>query len=108
MSGNVWTCPEGAPFADGLHAEGGGESIDDNHQDILDLVDRFGLSVELRPFNKDLDGATLYQGKRSTIADFVAHDPALEMDYVPFNDALLKAAGDIDPAHPEAFYWPAF
>jgi monoamine oxidase len=92
-----------APFTDGLHAEAGGESIDDNHEDILGLVDRFGLSVEQRPFNKELNGATFYQGKRWKTADFAAQDPTVEMDYVRFNDALLKAAVGLDPAHPEAF-----
>jgi len=91
------------PFTDGLHAEAGGESIDDNHEDILGLVDRFGLSVEQRPFNKEINGATFYQGKRWKTADFSAQDPAVEMDYLRFNDALLQAAVGLDPAHPEAF-----
>src|ERR1700724_3754817 len=34
----------GVPFDSGLHAEVGGESIDDNHGAIRDLLHRFGIA----------------------------------------------------------------
>ena len=45
-----WTRAHGVttPFTGGLHAEGGGESIDDNHDRIQALITRFGLQTERR------------------------------------------------------------
>src|SRR6478672_3362075 len=54
----------GEAFSGGLHAEAGGESIDVDHTDLLDLLDRFGLSTEDRPSDKILDGLTSWEGRR--------------------------------------------
>lgn len=36
----------GGPFSAGLHAEAGGESIDDDHHDLLALLDRFSIPTD--------------------------------------------------------------
>ncbi|MFO0757619.1 MAG: FAD-dependent oxidoreductase [Byssovorax sp.] len=92
-----------APFTEGLHAEGGGESIDDNHGDIQAMAKRFGLPLEARPVDKELGGATYYKGKRWKTDDFAAQSPAVEKDYIRFGDAVANIAEGLDPAHPEDF-----
>lgn len=100
VGGRVRTLRE--PFADGLHAEGGGESIDVDHTDLLALVERFGLSTEDRPPNKVLDGATWFRGRRRPTASFVAEDGgAVGADYERFYAALDELGASIDPEHPE-------
>ncbi|HEY7938203.1 MAG TPA: FAD-dependent oxidoreductase [Acidimicrobiales bacterium] len=86
----------------GLHAEGGGESIDDNHHAMQALVARFGLRTEKRPANKILDGATFWRGRRYRTADFVAGaGGAVGSEYSAFYDAIAKATAGVDPAHPD-------
>ena len=86
----------------GLHAEGGGESIDDNHHAMQALVARFGLRTEKRPANKILDGATFWRGRRYRTADFVAGaGGAVGAEYSAFYDAIAKATAGVDPAHPD-------
>ena len=58
------------PFSAGLHAEAGGESIDDNHDRIQALVARFGLETERRPPNKLLESVAYYRRQRSPITSF--------------------------------------
>jgi monoamine oxidase len=90
------------PFTPGLHAEAGGESIDDNHDRIQALVARFGLETEQRPPNKLLESVTYYRRHRSPILDFLARrDGAVVDDYFRFSDALDAFANGIDPEHPE-------
>lgn len=92
-----------APFTDGLHAEGGGESIDDNHGAIQAMAKRFGLPLEHRPVDKELGGTTFAKGKRWKTSDYVAQDAATVADYSRFFEELSKLAEGMDPAHPEAF-----
>ncbi|MCB0964444.1 MAG: FAD-dependent oxidoreductase [Acidimicrobiales bacterium] len=100
VGGRVRTLRE--PFADGLHAEAGGESIDVDHTDLLALVERFGLATEDRPPNKIVDGATQYRGRRWRTADFVASgDGAVAADYERFYAALDELGEGIDPEHPD-------
>jgi monoamine oxidase len=91
-----------APFSDPLHAEAGGESIDDNHDQLLALIARFGLSTERRPSDKLADAVAWYRGRRTKVADFVqARGAAVEADYSRFGDAVDKLGAGIDPEHPE-------
>ena len=46
----------------GLHAEAGGESIDTDHEDLLALIDRFGLSTEDASREQDHRRAHLVAG----------------------------------------------
>ena len=86
-----------------LHAEGGGESIDDNHDAIQALVREHGLHTEKRVANKILAGTTYWRGARYRTSDFVArHGSAVATQYAGFFTALAKAAEGVDPAHPEA------
>lgn len=91
-----------APFADGAHAEAGGESIDLDHDELLALVDRFGLETERRPATKVVDGTTWYDGRRYATADFLELDEgAVAADYGRFYAALDELAADVDPEHPD-------
>ena len=51
------------PFTEGLHVEAGGESIDDNHDQIQALARHYQLTLAHRPANK-LEHAAVYQGGR--------------------------------------------
>lgn len=90
------------PFGSGLHAEAGGESIDDNHDRIQALVARFGLATERRPPNKLLASVTYYRHRRSPILEFLSgRDGAVLTDYARFGDALAAYVDGVDPEHPE-------
>jgi monoamine oxidase len=89
------------PFTNGLHVEAGGESIDDNHNEIQALARHYGLTLARRPTDK-LENAAVYgNGRRNVLSAVVAADPGVLAGYVAFGDALLTMAGDLDPAHPE-------
>ena len=89
------------PFSDGLHVEAGGESIDDNHDQIQALARHYRLALAHRPADK-LQRATIYGGgTRSVLQAATTSDPATLAGYAGFGDALIKMAGDLDPAHPE-------
>jgi len=90
------------PFTTGLHAEAGGESIDDNHDQLQAMVARFGLQTEKRPPNKLLESVTYYRGQRAPVTTFLARrDGAVLADYLRFGDALAELSAGIDPEHPE-------
>jgi monoamine oxidase len=90
------------PFSTGLHAEAGGESIDDNHDQIQALVTRFGLQTERRPANKLLQSVTYYRGERSPLTTFLTRrQGAVLLDYLRFGDALDALSQGVDPVHPE-------
>ena len=59
-------------FEPGLHAELGGESIDDNHHAMLAMLKRFGLSTERRAPLKPYDPHVYRDGVREPLAVFVA------------------------------------
>jgi monoamine oxidase len=88
-------------FAHGLHVEAGGESIDDNHDQIQALARHYRLAMAHRPANR-LENAAVYRGgTRSVLHALAAADPGALNGYVAFGDALIRTAGDLDPAHPE-------
>jgi monoamine oxidase len=93
-----------APFSPGLHVEAGGESIDDNHDAILALVDRFGLSTERRPADGLASMQVFREGRRRPIADVLAGRGGRVLeDHTRASEALSALAEDLDPAHPERF-----
>ena len=89
------------PFSDGLHVEAGGESIDDNHDQIQALARHYHLPLAHRPPAKLEDAAVFQAGGRRPLAAFSAADPRALAGYTAFSDALLAEAGPLDPAHPE-------
>lgn len=100
VGGRVFTLRD--EFSDGLHAEGGGESIDDNHRDLLAMVDRFDLSTERRLGNREATGVVHREGRRSGIAEFVARRGGRVLeDYDGFDTAVARLAAEVDPEHPE-------
>ena len=93
-----------APLTAGMHAELGGESIDDDHNAIQDLAQRYGLSLEHRPLDKVATGTAYFHGQRSVIADFLADSQGqVAADYASLADALAELSQGLDPEHPELF-----
>jgi monoamine oxidase len=101
VGGRVHTLHD--PFTAGLHAEAGGESIDDNHAAIQAMARRFGLELEHRPEAKIERGVVYYGGKRAKTADFALASPAIYQDYTGFSSALRLLGKGLDPEHPEQF-----
>jgi monoamine oxidase len=90
-----------SPFADGLHVEAGGESIDSNHDQIQALARHYHLAMAHRPTDK-LENAAVYRdGRRSVLHAVATADPRALSGYVAFGDALIRTAGDLDPDSPE-------
>jgi monoamine oxidase len=90
------------PFSSGLHAEAGGESIDDGHYAIQAMLKRFGLGTERRAPLKPYDSTVYYQGTREPLAAFLASDGGKTLrDYLRFDDAVSALADGINPDHPE-------
>src|SRR5262249_16270471 len=90
------------PFSTGLHAEAGGESIDDNHDQIQALVARFGLRTERRPPDKLLDARVYYRRSKRGLTQIIARrQGVVVLDYLRFGDALATLSQNIDPEHPE-------
>jgi monoamine oxidase len=89
-------------FSSGLHAEAGGESIDDNHDRLLAMVARFGLTTELRPPDKLLQSVVFRRRHRGPLLDLLGlRDGAVLRDYFRFDDAVAEVAAGVDPEHPE-------
>lgn len=89
-------------FETTLHAELGGESIDDNHRALLAMVDRLDLRTERRPANRERTGVVYRQGRRTGIAEFVAQRGGRVLqDYDGFDVAVARLAEDVDPERPE-------
>jgi monoamine oxidase len=89
------------PFTDGLHVEAGGESIDDNHDQIQALARHYRLALAHRPADKLESAAVYLGGRRSELTAFSGADPGALAGYSAIGDALIRMAGDLDPAHPE-------
>jgi monoamine oxidase len=89
------------PFADGLHVEAGGESIDANHVQIQALAHHYGLALAHRPADKLQTAAVWLGGRRSELSSESAADPAMLAGYATFAAGLQTMAGDLDPSHPE-------
>src|SRR5262245_18733879 len=91
-----------APFSTGMHAEAGGESIDDNHDRLLALLARFGIPTERRPPDKLIQSVVYYRGQRMPLTTFLARrDAAVVSDFFRFGDALDAFSAGVDPEHPE-------
>lgn len=89
-------------FAEGLHAEAGGESIDEGHYALLALIKRFGLTTERRPPQKPYDAFVSYGGKRTRLPLFLARRGGKVLtDVLAFDDAVAALADGVDPLHPE-------
>jgi monoamine oxidase len=100
VGGRVHTLRD--PFSAGLHAEAGGESIDDNHGAIQALIARFGLSTEPRPADKLINAVVYYRGQRLPMLEFLTRGSGdVLLDYLRFGDALAELAEGIDPVYPE-------
>lgn len=100
VGGRVHTLVE--PFGDGLHAEAGGESIDDDHHDLLALVRRFGLRTERRPTDKEERGFVYAGGRRRSTASFAGgEDGRVYAEYERCTAALDALGEEIDAEHPE-------
>ena len=90
------------PYPAGLHVEAGGESIDDNHDQIQALARHYGLALAHRPADKLERAAVWLDGSRGVLASRTTTDPAMLSGYVTFGDGLIQLAGDLDPEHPES------
>ena len=91
-----------APWSAGLHAEAGGESIDDNHDAIQAMVRRFGLRTEKRPVQKLVDARVFYKGQAGVLAAFLlGRGGKVVQDYLRFGDALATFSANVDPTYPE-------
>ena len=92
----------------GVHAEVGGESIDEQHTEIQRLLRRFGIATERRPGSTSDRVAWAAPGTRGT-HDLVrrprrAPGGTVYADYLRVGDALDRLVDDygIDAEHPEA------
>ncbi|MDB4985666.1 MAG: hypothetical protein JWN04_844, partial [Myxococcaceae bacterium] len=102
VGGRVHTLRE--PLGAGMHAELGGESIDDTHDAIQELAARYGLTLEARPNDKTDTAVIEYHGHRSAISDFLmGQQGQVAADYASVADQLAALAIGLDPEHPEAF-----
>lgn len=111
IGGRVYTMhgqTDGFAISAGLHAELGGESIDDTHNQIQAMLRKFGIATERRSLSstdRELKGTITYQGHTSGTGEFVARrGGAVFTDYSRVNTELEKLAEQhhIDPEHPEA------
>ena len=95
---------DGVAFDAGLHAEGGGESIDDNHDQILALLRQYGIGTERREADREAKGLARYQGQVTGLSDFVTlRGGAVAADYARFSTEVQKLTDryGIDPEHPD-------
>lgn len=98
VGGRVRTVYE--PFTDGLHAESGGESIDDNHDRIQALVARFGLHTDRRLANRDATATAYYRGRKALAGEFLGAAGVAD-DYNRFYEESARLGEGIDPEHPD-------
>jgi monoamine oxidase len=104
----VYGGEEGVPFDRGLRAEVGGESIDDTHTSLRNMLRRFGLDTERRPgdtTSRAAQGLFRYRGRTYTFAQLTAlRGGAVLGDYLRVDDELQRLAEKhrVDPEHPEA------
>lgn len=93
-----------SPFSRGLHAEAGGESLDDNYHAMLALIARYGLHTERRPVDK-LNHSIVYQDhQRSSFSEYSTGSGQKSVaDYLGFEDRLVGLVKGIDLAHPDQF-----
>jgi monoamine oxidase len=90
------------PWSSGLHAEAGGESIDDDHHDLLAMLKRFGIGTERRPILKPYDATVYYRGQRTTLPLMLAGRGGRVLeDILNFDNAVSALGNGVDPEHPE-------
>jgi len=100
VGGRVFTVHE--PFSPGLHAEAGGESIDESHHALLAMIKRFGLRTERRAPLKPYDAAVYYRGRHDRLPAFLARRGGMVLDDVlRASDATAALGVGVDPEHPE-------
>ena len=94
----------GTPFDAGLHAEAGGESIDDNHDRLRAMLRRFDIATERRQTDREQKGMIRYRGTTYPTLDFVGlRGGKVAVDYARASDELEKLAErhHLDPEHPD-------
>ncbi|HVV37063.1 MAG TPA: NAD(P)/FAD-dependent oxidoreductase [Acidimicrobiales bacterium] len=100
VGGRVFTAYE--PFSDGLHAELGGESIDEGHHALLNLVHRFGLLTDRRPPQKPYDAVVYRNGARTRLPLMLARrNGGVLRDVLRYYDAESALGDGVDPTYPE-------
>ena len=100
VGGRVHTIREA--FSHGLHAEAGGESIDEGHHALLAMIRRFGLSTERRPPQKPYDAVTFVDGHRNRLPLYLAGKQGKVLEEIlAFSDAQAALGNGVDPVHPE-------
>ncbi len=88
-------------FSDGLHAEGGGESIDDNHHRILARLAANGLRTERRSTERQ-QAVVFRRGRRQTATAFAAgRSGQVGADYARYYDAVARLGHGVDAEHPD-------
>jgi monoamine oxidase len=98
---------DGVPLSPGLHAELGGESIDDNHVGLLGLLSRFRIATERRPGNtrrRVMGGRVRYMGRNVSTRELIAERGGeVFEDYARAFTEIERLAElhAVDPDHPE-------
>ena len=98
---------DGVALAPGLHAELGGESIDESHGSLLGLLRRFGIPTEERPGStrdRVMRGRVRYHGRNGAVNEFMrGGEGGVFRDYARAYEGIerLAEAHAIDPEHPE-------
>lgn len=95
---------DGVPFDEGSRAEAGGESIDDNHGQLLAMLRRFEIDTEDRATERDAETLIRFEGSTYRPEDFSELDDGEALvSYVTVEDALDALAEELglDPEHPE-------
>ena len=95
---------DGVALTDGLHAEAGGESIDDNHDRIQARLAAYGIATERRQADREAKGLARYKGATTSLAGFAsAQGGAVGADYARVDVEVSKLAEQhaLDPEHPE-------
>jgi len=99
---------DGVALDAGLHAEAGGESIDEHHTEIQRLLRRFGIATERRPgstSDRVGRGRARRDGHTSTFAELLSiRSGAVYADYLRVGDELARVVDEnaIDAEHPAA------
>jgi monoamine oxidase len=98
---------DGVPLAPGLHAELGGESVDDSHVGLLGLLRRFEIATERRrghTRDRVMRGRARVSGRNLSVRELLAERRGeVFEDYARAYTAIERLAEThaIDPDHPE-------
>ena len=100
VGGRVHT--ERAAFRNGLHAEAGGESIDDNHTALQALVAKWGMRTEPRLGDRETNSVTFTRGRRRAATAYVGQRGGkVFADYNRYYDEVDTLGLHVDANHPE-------